>query len=312
MSQYHYYSLYGLSLASEIPLPELPVTQPITDVLIRNCCLQQIPIPEQYRHKNFRLNEQQHLIDVKGVARYLVTKGREIQVDANPGASQQQIRVFLLGSAMGALLHQRGFLLIHGNAIEVNGKCLIFAGHKGQGKSTLAAAFAQAGYRVLSDDLCIINFAENGQPMVQPGQPHIKLWRDSLTHIGSLPENYKMVIPGEEKYLVPALSSHCPEPLPLTTIFALRFHQKPGFTFQNLDHLEAMIALKNYTYRSEMAQRIHLPHVHFQIFTKLLKSVTLTRLYRPRGLALLDHLVKEIDQVTATSAHALNTNGTGI
>ncbi len=312
MNKLHYYKLYGLTLASELPLPELAVTQPMADILIRSSCLQHIQIPEQYRHKNYRLNEHQHLIDVKGVARYLVTKGKEILVDAEPDASQQQIRVYLLGSAIAALLHQRGSLLIHGNAIEVNGKCLIFAGHRGQGKSTLAAAFVRAGYRVLSDDLSIISFAENGQPMVQPGQPHIKLWRDSLTHIGGIPKDYQKVMPGEEKYLVPAQNSYCPEPLPLTTIFALRFHQKSEFTFQNLDYFEAMIALKNYTYRSEMAQRIHLPQNRFQLFVELLKSVTLTRLFRPRGLALLDHLVEEIGRGPAVSAHALKVSGSNL
>ena len=41
-----------------------------------------------------------------------------------PGASSRNVRVFLLGSAFGALLHQRGLLPLHANAVEVDGRAV--------------------------------------------------------------------------------------------------------------------------------------------------------------------------------------------
>jgi len=59
-----------------------------------------------------------------------------------------------MGSAMGALLHQRNILALHAGTIAVNGGSVIFCGPSGIGKSTLAAGFRRRGYpNVAGDDV---------------------------------------------------------------------------------------------------------------------------------------------------------------
>ncbi|BBI65053.1 hypothetical protein HSBAA_63590 [Vreelandella sulfidaeris] len=63
-------------------------------------------------------------ITVEGIARYRVEEGQRILLDrrmsqgvdtvANPG----DVRLFLLGSALGALLHQRHWLPLHVSALK--------------------------------------------------------------------------------------------------------------------------------------------------------------------------------------------------
>ncbi len=48
---------------------------------------------------------------------------------------------------------QRGDVPLHAAAVEVDGRALVIAAPGRFGKTTLAAAFAQAGYRVLGEDL---------------------------------------------------------------------------------------------------------------------------------------------------------------
>src|SRR4029079_11482739 len=57
------------------------------------------------------------LLNVTGNARYLVRNGQEIVVDPVPGGSERNVRLFLLGSALGILCHQRGLLPLHANAV---------------------------------------------------------------------------------------------------------------------------------------------------------------------------------------------------
>lgn len=49
------------------------------------------------------------------------------------------------------------FLLLHAAVLERNGQCVILPGDPGAGKSTLTAALALSGWRLLSDELTIID-----------------------------------------------------------------------------------------------------------------------------------------------------------
>ena len=100
--------------------------------------------------------------EIDQVARYLVSGGCEITVEPHPAADAKDVRLFLLGSAMGALLHQRGVWPLHGSAVAIQHGAVLFVGAKGSGKSTLAGAFHQRGFQVLSDDVCAVTVGDDG------------------------------------------------------------------------------------------------------------------------------------------------------
>ncbi|NEX18412.1 MAG: hypothetical protein C1943_17865 [Halochromatium sp.] len=90
---------------------------------------------------------------IKDVARYRVQDGREILVDPLPDADPGDVRLWLLGTALGALLHQRGLLPLHVSALALSGGAYAFCGDSGAGKSTLAAALHRRGLALLTDDV---------------------------------------------------------------------------------------------------------------------------------------------------------------
>lgn len=57
---------------------------------------------------------------------------------------------------MCRLLVSEGVLVVHGAAVEYEGMALLFTGHSGAGKSTMAAIAESVGARVLSDDRSIV------------------------------------------------------------------------------------------------------------------------------------------------------------
>lgn len=57
---------------------------------------------------------------------------------------------------MCRLLVSEGVLVVHGATVEFEGMALLFTGHSGAGKSTIAAIAESAGARVLSDDRSIV------------------------------------------------------------------------------------------------------------------------------------------------------------
>lgn len=92
------------------------------------------------------MNSGELLLKVDGVANYWVKEGREIVIEPGPAAEAGDVRVFLLGSAFGALLHQRGLPPFHAGAVAMEGKAVLLAGRSGVGKSTLAAELCRRGH----------------------------------------------------------------------------------------------------------------------------------------------------------------------
>src|SRR5262249_42847204 len=127
----------------------------------------------------------QLICHVAGVASMLVRDGNEIVIDRAPNSTDEDIRLFLLGSAFGALLHQRGVIVLHGSTIKINeDAAILFVGHSGMGKSTLAAVLHRRGYPWIGDDVCAITFGTDGTPFVAPAYPQTKLAPDALDHLG--------------------------------------------------------------------------------------------------------------------------------
>ena len=138
-------------------------------------------------------------LHVPEVARYLVSRGESVVVDPDGDPDEDSLRVFLLGSALGALLFQRGYLVLHGNAVRVRDQCLICVGPSGAGKSTLAAEFMRRGHEVLADD--VVPVAADCR--ILPGFPRIKLWQDAADRLAIETAGLRRIRPQLEKYQLP-------------------------------------------------------------------------------------------------------------
>jgi len=108
--------------------------------------------------------------------------GSELIASWTPPSTPEDVETYLFGQIAGLLLYRRGSTCLHASAIAYCGRALIFLGMAEAGKSTLAAAFARAGHRVLTDDLLVIDKARYGFT-TRPGIPRIGLWPESTTYL---------------------------------------------------------------------------------------------------------------------------------
>lgn len=243
------YVAYGLTVASDIELPELiPFSAEAPEVTVKLGSVPAELAEPTARGVTYQATPDLFLIQVRDIGRFLISHGREIIVEPASAGAADAVRLFLLGPAFAALLNQRGCLPLHGSAIETAGGAVAFVGPSGRGKSTVAAAFARRGYRALADDICALQSGADGRLLLQPAFPQIKLWADTVERIGVDAATLDRVRPELKKYSLPLADDFSASPQPLRAIYVLTVANDPGFSLAPLTGLNKIHALARNTF----------------------------------------------------------------
>ena len=287
-----YHACFDFLLRSRIDLPELVAATaidpgvPIVDIRIE-ALPETLPGATGMGH-GLQVAGDEALLSVKTIARFLIRGGTEIIVDPMEGASERNVRLFLLGSALGVLCHQRGALLLHANAIVAQDGAFAFAGDSGAGKSTLAAHFARAGYEILCDDVCMIRFDDAGRPFAWPGLPRLKLWGDAAEAFGYDRTALDVAIDGMDKYHVPFARRTAARPIPFRRLYLLARAAGEEGGFTRLRGMAAMEALLAQTYRSQYLEPLGKKMHHFRQCAALLDHIEVYGASRAWGYDVFD------------------------
>jgi hypothetical protein len=127
----------------------------------------------------------------------------------------------LWGVPAALCFSRRGDLPLHGSAVEVDGRALVFCGPGRFGKTTLAAAFLRRGHRILSEDL--VCSRPGGEPAVIPGPATLRVRPDVYERFGQIAGTEVVATDPDRVHLalVDELRGSC-EPVPLAGVVILR------------------------------------------------------------------------------------------
>lgn len=286
----HFYQVFGLTVESEWELQQLPSVEPTegADIRIVRAALDTGP-------EGISPTLGGSLLVISSVARYRISGGNLIEIDAAPGVSARNVELYLLGSAIGAVLHQRKMLPLHANAIDLGGAAVVFMGHSGAGKSTLAAWFHDRGYPVLADDICPVDLS-SGEALVHPGIPRLRLWREALEHSGRSALNYEMSFDDYEKYDVPTELAVSPARLPIIAAYELaRSKLEDPAQIQQVRGVRGLDALVANTYRGSFLTEPDELKEHLDKCVQISRLIPIYNVQRPWGLAEMDNVNSEIE-----------------
>jgi hypothetical protein len=295
MSSIYSYHGFGLDFRSDIPLPEMRVGSvgQGKPVVIR---IASAPCPEDLTPiaPGVAAGPQHFWMDVPGIARLHVALGSLISIDPAPDATMNDIRAYLLGSAMGALLHQRGLLPLHASAVEIGGVAAAFCGASGAGKSSLALHLVKRGHRLLCDDICAIDTTSR-EPRLWPGLVNLKLWRESLASAGEAHQTLQAVLPGQDKYKLPIAEAASYHSYSLGHVFLLRVSKAPETTITTLRHNEGLSALVTNTFRGQLVDPMRQNRSHFDQCILTASKAKVRAITRPWSLSHVDATCDAID-----------------
>ena len=289
------YRAYGLIISSQVACPQLPAVEGEPEVVVRYGAVPESLPEASVRATWFEASPSCFLMKVDDVARFLVRDGREIVVQPAEGGLESSIPLFLLGSVMGALLHQRKQFVLHGSSIVVGNSAAVFSGPSGVGKSTLAAAFFEKGYPVVSDDVCLVDMGGSGFPRIHPGYPQFKLWADSVEKLGGDTRGLRPLFRHKDKYGLPMGDRFWREPCPLSRMYVLETWDPDRVEVRALSGMEKVEALLQNTYRMQFLEGQGMKEQHFRQAAEVAKSLTFRQVVRPRRQFCLRELVTAIE-----------------
>ncbi len=281
------YKAYNLYIASELSLPELIIDEgnPEVDVIVRFGKLDEVKRVNSKHECQFRGH-------VENFGDILISQGREIVIDPVPGADEGRMRAILLGPIFCVLMRQRGLLVLHASAVNINNKAVAFIGGPGWGKSTLATTFHTKGYDVLTDDVMPIQIG-SGQPLVFPAYPQFKVWPQAVASLGHNAENFSPIFQDARKLAYKFSLGFQQTPLPLERIYVLDKGDSHKIT--KIQPQEAFVNLLRHTRVMSLVTEEEFLSAHMQLCSKLLKKVSFCRFIRKPSLDDLPLLVKMVE-----------------
>lgn len=238
-----------------------------------------------------------------GMKFWLDRKGTKIWAMWPAASSLEDAATFLLGPVLGLLLRLRGVSCLHASAVAFGDRAVAFVGDEGAGKSTTAAAFADRGHPVISDDVVAI-VDRKGAFHVMSAYPYLSLWPDSVKMLygpdKTLPTfsanwDKRVLSLGQDRLRFEEKS------LPLGAIFLLgeRTAETVAPFLETPTQRECLLGLVANSYATGMLDQA-MRAQEFELFGRLLSSVPIRRLRPSENPSQLDELCALVSEECAS------------
>jgi hypothetical protein len=286
------YRAYGISIASEIPLPPLPRTEDEPGVQIRLAPVDAARPAARPSETTFRGGADDGVLLLPHVACVRIRAGRDVVVEIADGADEDTVRALLLGPALAIVLSQRGLVTLHASAVAFDGLAVAFMGDAGWGKSTVAAVLNRRGRPLVADDVLAVTF-DGGRPYALPAFPQLKLAPEAVGMLGEDPEQLRRVGRGIEKRLRPVPDGFATDPPLLGRVYVLAPGVREGIA--PVGSSDAAIEFVRHSFGVRSLHRTA-PAGYLRQAARLARSVPVLRLGRPADVSGLHEVADAVEK----------------
>lgn len=278
------YKVYNLHIASELEMPELTEVEGEADIFIKFDKIDNVAMIQN--------NCGDYLFaEVPDIGKFAFLSGQKIIIEPKLEVDESLLQVMILGPLLCVLLAQRGFLVLHASAVNINGKAVAFLGGRGWGKSTLATAFHTFGYNVLTDDVMPVQITSQ-ETLVFPAYPQFKVWQDAAHSLGHNTDNLSLIYKNSPKLSYKFSDGFQQTPLPLYRIYVLDKGEEHQIS--NVQPQEAFVNLVRHSRAISSMTPQNILTQHLQQCTQLVQQISFRRFTRKPALEDIPELVKMI------------------
>ncbi len=223
---------------------------------------------------------------VEGIGGWTIEEGRRITLYPAQAGDPQELRLFTLGSAWGALGYQRGHAMWHGSAVARGGRAVLFCGETGQGKSTFAGALLAESGVLVADDLSRVEPGAD-TALIHPSSARIKLWGEAVAHLGWEERVLQRDLVREDKFHC-SVAHNAAGGAPMSLAAVVVLEEGAEVTLTRLRGGEALAALLAGTiYRPEMIEAMDKWGEQAALAARIAGQCPAYRLARPKDFGAL-------------------------
>lgn len=296
----YYYEVNGWKIASVIPFTELWPHQKNAAAEV-DVTIVYGKVPEKLdgavaRGIGFQIKPDHYILNIEGLGKFGASYGQYITVDPMAGVEEDMLKPFILGSVFGALAHQRRLLPIHASAVQFGEGALLFTGPSGAGKSTAAVSFLLKGCNIISDDVSVVHFGENKEPIIHPGMARLKICEDLVTEI---PESIFLnrISKAHDKLFLPLKPGSKPRTNPVTHLFHLRKGSEQESGIRELEGIGKYRAISANIFRQKLIDGLGVRKTNFAQVSDFVESVKVFEVTRPENTREKFKLFDNIERV---------------
>ena len=210
-----------------------------------------------------------------------------------------QAATYLLGSVAGLVLQNLDAVCLHASTVNIDGFAVAFVGPPGTGKSTTAAALLRRGHSIITDDVAVIDEAD-GQPYVRRGYARLNLLDDAANalFLDSPQLTRSTRANGDDGKWMLNLNANSQlsstTSVPLLAVYTGSGQMVESHRIVRYKPLDASLLLLANTFAS-YATTSAAKARHFDCFTRLAERISVSHIYGPQDLDLIDSLCETIE-----------------
>lgn len=297
----HLARAYDLVFASTVPIPEMwpvdagSVLSRHADVTVRVGETPRVLNDPVLDRTGYQATPDEFLMEIDDLARYHVVGGESVVIEPVEGADPHELRVYLLGTCLGVILHQRGFLVLHASGVLGPHGAALFCGPSGAGKSTVLGELLRRGYPMLVDDVCAVRVQADVPPTVVPSYPRTRVWSDTAARLeidtSGMPRTRKDM----DKFERQVWEQFSAAEAPLHRLYHLAGTSPDQVLLERATGFEAFGTVTSNTYRRALLEGLSRRGSHFDLAAQVARAVDVVHVIRPRERFAVEELADAIE-----------------
>ena len=230
--------------------------------------------------------------------------GTGIWATWSAGGSGDSAATYLLGPVIGFVLRLRGLTCFHASSVVIADRVILMLGPAGSGKSSIAAALALRGHRVIGDDIAVVQPGDEHW-LVLPSIPGVRLWDDMVETLLGRADALPLLAPGWEKRQLDLRTApagfRSDVAVPLGAMYVLSQPDADGrLVSERLQPREAFLSLVANTYANVLLTPA-LRRAEFDALSALVQTVPVWRVGVPDKGRGFDEFCARVEAADVTS-----------
>ena len=149
------YKVCGLNVLSEVHIPVFNALDVQLDSTIKISLKNNLP-NKDFKDSDTIFSDDSIFYRSRPGLIFKILFNSDIIIYKSKEIDEDKVWEILIGVPFGYALRKKGFMVMHGSSVVINGQAICIVGSSGLGKSTLALSLVEKGFKFLTEDLCII------------------------------------------------------------------------------------------------------------------------------------------------------------